>query len=82
MLLQLNVESTFDFTTKYSNGDNILIPCTFTRNNQDGTARIKFIIDEGGAGKEWYTDVLKNTGTTINVGKRVELNLESGQHVL
>ena len=82
VLLQLNVSSNFDFTSKYTSGDNILIPCTFTRNNQDGTARVKFIIDEGGPGKEWYTDILKNTGTQINAQKRIELNLDSGQHVL
>ena len=82
ILLQLNVSSSFDFTAKYTSGNNIQIPCTFTRNNQDGTARVKFIIDEGGTGKEWYTDILKNTGTQINASKRIELNLDPGQHIL
>lgn len=67
-LLQLNVSSTFDFTTKRANGDQIQIPCTFTRNDQNGTALIKFIIDEGGTGKEWTHTVNKNSGTQINAG--------------
>ena len=30
ILLQLNVSSNLDFTSKYTSGDNVLIPCTFT----------------------------------------------------
>lgn len=83
ILLQLNVISTFDFTSKYNSSDNILIQCTLNRNNQEGTARVKFIIDEGGLGKEWYTDILKNTGTQINASRRVEFaGLDPGQHTL
>jgi hypothetical protein len=67
-LLQLNVSSTFDFTTKRANGDQIQIPCTFTRNDQNGTALIKFIIDEGGTGKEWTHTVNKHSGTQMNAG--------------
>ena len=82
ILLQLNVSSTFDFMSKRANGDQIHIPCTFTRNNQDGTATVKFVIDDGGTGKEWQYSVLKNTGTQINVSQRVTPDLEPGQHTL
>ena len=81
-LLQLNVSSTFDFTAKRANGDQIQIPCTFTRNDQNGTALIKFIIDEGGTGKEWTHTVNKNSGTQINAGQRITPNLEPGLHTL
>ena len=81
-LLQLNVSSTFDFTTKRTNGDQIQIPCTFTRNDQNGTALIKFIIDGGGTGKEWTHAVNKNAGTQINASQRIVPNLEPGLHTL
>jgi len=67
---------------KYANGDQITFPCTFTRNNQDGTANIHFVIDEGGNGKEWIYQVLKNTGTQINATQRVVPNLDPGLHTL
>lgn len=82
VLLQLNVSSTFDFTQKIASGDIVLIPCTFTRNNQDGTARVRIMIDDGGTGKEWHQDILKNTGVSINADQRVVLNLDPGKHVL
>lgn len=82
ILLQLNVSSSFDFTKKIASGDTVFIPCTFTRNNQDGTARIRIMIDGGGTGKEWHQDVLKNTGISINADQRVVLNLGPGQHIL
>ena len=78
-LLQLNVISTFDFAAKHSSGDSVLIPCTFTRNNQDGTAKVYFQFDDQ---QPWSTDILKNTGTQINVNQRTTLNLSPGQHVL
>lgn len=81
-LLQLNVSSTFDFTAKRADGDQIQIPCTFTRNDQDGTALVKFIIDEGGTGKEWTHTVNKNTGVQINVGQRITPVLDPGLHTL
>lgn len=82
VLLQLNVSSTFEFTSKYQSGGQIYIPCTFTRNNQDGTAIVHFVIDEGGTGKEWTHTVLKNTGTSINASQRVTPTLSPGQHSL
>lgn len=82
VLLQLNVDSTFDYISKHSSGDQLQIPCTFTRNNQDGTANVYFIIDEGGANKEWTYSILKNTGTQINATQRVAPELEPGKHTL
>lgn len=82
VLLQLNVTSSFKFMQKRASSDLMEIPCTFTRNNVEGTASIKFRIDEGGTGKEWTHNVLKNAGNTAEATQRVTPNLEPGQHVL
>lgn len=82
VLLQLNVSSTFDFTAKKTSGDQMQIPCIFTRNDQNGSALIKFIIDEGGTGKEWTHTVNKNSGVQINAGQRIVPNLDPGLHTL
>lgn len=82
VLLQLNVTSSFDFMSKRAVGDQLQIPCMFTRNNQDGTATIKFKVDDGGTGKEWTHSVLKNTGLQTNATQRVVPTLEPGLHTL
>ena len=79
ILLQLNIASSFDFTSKRSSQDQITIPCVFTRNNQDGTAKIYFQFDDQ---QPTVVDVLKNTGTQVNATQRLIPNLTPGQHVL
>ena len=54
----------------------------FTRNNQDGTAIVKFKVDNGGTGKEWTHSILKNTGLQTNATQRVVPTLEPGLHTL
>ena len=82
-VLELNVSSNFQFYKKYTNGDFLTIPCTFTRNDVSGTARIYYVIDAGLESEQsWTTDVLSNSGIELNVDKVITLNLKSGQHTL
>ena len=81
-VLELNVTSSFQFYKKYTSGTYLTIPCTFTRNDVSGTARIHYIIDAGVNEQSWTTDILSNSGTSINADKVVMLNLAPGQHTL
>jgi hypothetical protein len=72
VLLDLSVESSFRFYRKYTNGQQITIPCTFNRNDTSGTARIHYIIDAGKTNQhEWTSDVLATNDTRVNVDKLV-----------
>ena len=83
VLLDLSVESSFRFYRKYTNGQQITIPCTFNRNDTSGTARIHYIIDAGKTNQhEWTSDVLATNDTRVNVDKLVQLDFEPGQHTL
>lgn len=59
IMLQLNLTSGFKFYEKYSVNTPIQIPYVFERNNTEGSAKIYFKIDEGGADKEFSKDVVK-----------------------
>lgn len=83
VVLELNVTSNFQFYNKFTNGTQIRIPCTFTRNDDSGTARVHYIIDAGKSSQqEWTTDVIAYSGISINAEKSIVLDLESGQHTL
>ena len=83
VMLELNVESSFQFYKKYTNGTQVRIPCTFSRNDDSGTARIHYIIDAGETSQqEWTTDIIASSGTITNAEKSIILDLESGQHTL
>ena len=82
IMLELNVSSSFQFYKKYTNGTYITIPCTFTRNDVSGTARVHYVIDSGDNAQEWTTDVLSNSGVEINVDKVIMLDLQPGLHTL
>ena len=80
ILLELSLTSQFNFCDKFQNNTYINIPCYFTRNDESGTAKIYFIIDEGA--QSYETDVLANSGTSINVSKSILLDLAPGLHTL
>lgn len=82
VVLELTVESTFQFYKKYTNGTQVRIPCTFKRNDDSGTARIHYVIDAGSNQQSWTTDVLAGSGVVTNAEKQIILDLPSGQHTL
>lgn len=81
-LLQINLTSTFDFCAKYSPNTPIQIQYVFDRNNNNGTAKIYFKIDDGGANKSNTKDVVQNGPTRITETQIMQANLSEGQHTL
>ena len=82
VLLQIGLTSTFKFYDKFSANDPIQIPYVFERNNTSGTAKIHFVIDEGGEGKEYSRDVVQDGPTRITEIQRAQIQLSEGQHTL
>lgn len=82
VLLQLNMASSFAFAAKRASTDILSIPYTFTRNNNEGSAKIHFCIDEGGSGKEYTEDVRKGGANSIVSAKSISTTLSEGLHTL
>ena len=82
-VLDIQVQSGFNFAGNHSQGEPLRTPYTFYRNNVDGTAKIYFVIDDGGNGKTFSVDILSGGQTRIeDTGMMISPTLEAGQHTL
>jgi hypothetical protein len=57
-VLDIRIESDFNFAGSHASNEALRTPYTFYRNNVDGTAKIYFVVDDGQDGKTFFVDVL------------------------
>ena len=57
-VLDIRVESEFNFAGNHAQNEALRTPYTFYRNNVDGTAKIYFVVDDGSNGKTYSVDIL------------------------
>ena len=82
-VLDIRVESGFNFAGNHAQGEPLRTPYTFYRNNVDGTAKIYFVVDEGGSGKQFSVDILSGGQTRVeDTGMMISPSLDAGQHTL
>ena len=82
-VLDIRVESGFNFAGNHAQGEVLRTPYTFYRNNVDGTAKIYFIVDDGQNGNTFSVDILSGGMTRVeDTGMMISPALEAGQHTL
>lgn len=81
-LLQISLTSTFKFYDKFSANTPIQIPYVFERNNNSGTAKIYFRIDDGEGSKTAIRDVIAEGPTKVTEIQQMLASLAEGQHTL
>lgn len=82
-VLDIRVESDFNFAGSHASNEALRTPYTFYRNNVDGTAKIYFVVDDGQDGKTFFVDILSGGQTrTEDTGMMISPTLAAGQHTL
>ena len=82
-VLDIRVESDFNFAGSHASNEALRTPYTFYRNNVDGTAKIYFVVDDGQDGKTFFVDILSGGQTrTEDTGMMISPTLTAGQHTL
>ena len=82
-VLDIRVESEFNFAGNHAQNEALRTPYTFYRNNVDGTAKIYFVVDDGSNGKTYSVDILSGGQTRVeDTGMMISPSLTAGQHTL
>jgi UDP-glucose 4-epimerase len=79
-VLDIRVESDFNFAGNHPQNEALRTPYTFYRNNVNGTAKIYFVVDNT---QTYSVDILSGGQTRVeDTGMMISPNLEAGPHVL